>query len=303
MNYYERHLGDYAKDTAHLSILEHGAYTLLLDRYYGTETGIPADQVHRIARARTKEEKEAVDIVLSEFFTLENGIWINHRAEEEIEKARVKIEASRANGKRGGRPKKQTQSKANDNPTETQEKPSGFSLGYEIETQPKAHQTPDTRHHINTNSAATELEVLDPPNFRAATPDDLKKPKTPPPRNIEISILLRSLGIKPMTGQHPLCIELAANPKATNEVLKAAVEHARQQKGDDADIHPNYLAKILPDYLDPKPKKEREVAWWTSNEGIDRKARELGMQARKAESYPEFTNRLHEEIRKRKGAA
>ncbi len=25
MNYYERHLGDYAKDTAHLSMLEHGA--------------------------------------------------------------------------------------------------------------------------------------------------------------------------------------------------------------------------------------------------------------------------------------
>ena len=61
MNYYERHLGDYAKDTGHLSMLEHGAYTLLLDRYYSTEEGIPADQVHRIARARTKEEKDAVD--------------------------------------------------------------------------------------------------------------------------------------------------------------------------------------------------------------------------------------------------
>ncbi len=30
MNYYERHLGDYAKDTAHLTMIEHGAYTLLL---------------------------------------------------------------------------------------------------------------------------------------------------------------------------------------------------------------------------------------------------------------------------------
>ena len=44
MNYYERHLGDYAKDAGHLSMLEHGAYSLLLDRYYTTEQPIPADQ-------------------------------------------------------------------------------------------------------------------------------------------------------------------------------------------------------------------------------------------------------------------
>lgn len=86
MNYYERHLGDYARDTAHLSLLEHGAYTLLLDRYYATEDGIPADQVHRLARARAPEEREAVDTVLAEFFHLDGGIWIHHRAEREIAK-------------------------------------------------------------------------------------------------------------------------------------------------------------------------------------------------------------------------
>jgi uncharacterized protein YdaU (DUF1376 family) len=31
VNYYERHIGDYLKDTAHLSLLEHGIYTRLLD--------------------------------------------------------------------------------------------------------------------------------------------------------------------------------------------------------------------------------------------------------------------------------
>ena len=90
MNYYERHLGDYAKDTAHLTMIEHGAYSLLLDRYYGTEQGIPADQAHRVARARTREEKQAVDAVLGEFFTLVDGIWINQRAEEEIRRERKK---------------------------------------------------------------------------------------------------------------------------------------------------------------------------------------------------------------------
>lgn len=146
MNYYERHLGDYARDTAHLSIMEHGAYTLLLDRYYSSEHGIPADQAHRLARARTREEKQAVDTVLDEFFMLVDGIWINDRCEEELAKAKTKIEASRANGKKGGRPKKETLGSEN----ETQEKPTGFSLGSENETQTKAHQTPDTKHHIKT---------------------------------------------------------------------------------------------------------------------------------------------------------
>ena len=146
MNYYERHLGDYSKDTAHLTVIEHGAYGLLLDRYYGTEAGIPADQAHRIARARTKDEKAAVDVVLAEFFQLVGGIWINKRAEEEIVKAQSKISASKTNGKRGGRPKKLTHDLEFGSENETQEKPSGFPMGSEMETQEKAHQTPDTRH-------------------------------------------------------------------------------------------------------------------------------------------------------------
>jgi uncharacterized protein YdaU (DUF1376 family) len=138
MNYYERHLGDYAKDTGHLSMLEHGAYNLLLDRYYGTETGIPTDQVYRIARARTDDERAAVDVVLKEFFDLKDGVWTKNRCDEEIVRAHIKIEAARENGKLGGRPRK--------NPEVTQEKPTGLLLGTPAGTQPltqtKALQSP-----------------------------------------------------------------------------------------------------------------------------------------------------------------
>jgi uncharacterized protein YdaU (DUF1376 family) len=147
MNYYERHLGDYAKDTAHLSMLEHGAYNLLLDRYYSTESGIPADQVYRVARARSRAERAAVDAVLQEFFALQDGSWIKNRCEEEITRAHVKISASRLNGKKGGRPKK--------NPEETQEKPSGFSVGSENETQQKALQSPVSSLQSKSGSAAS----------------------------------------------------------------------------------------------------------------------------------------------------
>ena len=142
MNYYERHLGDYARDTAHLSMLEHGAYTLLLDRCYTTEQGIPSDQAHRVARARTKDEKHAVDTVLEEFFDLVDGVWVKNRVQEEIIKAYKKIETARTNGKSGGRPKKNPIGYEN----ETQQKPNGFPVGSISETQQKAHQTPDTRH-------------------------------------------------------------------------------------------------------------------------------------------------------------
>ncbi|MGH8238534.1 MAG: YdaU family protein, partial [Steroidobacteraceae bacterium] len=134
MNYYERHLGDYAKDTAHLSLLEHGVYTVLLDQCYSTEDGIRADDVYRLARARTKEEREAVDVVLKEFFTLVDGKYRQKRCDAEIERARARIEAARQNGRSGGRPRKadpQTYSKpsgfTDENPGQTHPKPSGFS--------------------------------------------------------------------------------------------------------------------------------------------------------------------------------
>lgn len=136
MNYYERHIGDYAKDAGHLSMLEHGAYTLLLDRYYYKEKGIPADQVYRVAKAISKAEKAAVDRVLAEFFTLTNGVWAKNRVEEEIVAAHVRIEAARNNGKSGGRPRKNPVGK----PNETQKEPSGFPVGTPDETQTLTQQ-------------------------------------------------------------------------------------------------------------------------------------------------------------------
>lgn len=135
MNYYERHLGDYARDAGHLTMLEHGAYTLLLDRYYTTEQGIPADQAHRVCRARTRDEKEAVDTVLAEFFTLIDGRWVNGRASREVTKMQAKVKAAQENGKRGGRPKR------------TEEEPGGNPPGYESVTQIKALQSPVTSTH------------------------------------------------------------------------------------------------------------------------------------------------------------
>lgn len=94
MNFYQRHIGDYLKDTAHLSLLEHGIYTRLLDVYYTRESGIPDDQAARLIGARGGEIK-AVKDVLSEFFTLTDGVWVQARCEAEIAKYKDKTDQAK----------------------------------------------------------------------------------------------------------------------------------------------------------------------------------------------------------------
>jgi uncharacterized protein YdaU (DUF1376 family) len=99
LNYYERHIGDYTKDTSHLSLLEHGVYARLLDVYYLRESGIPKDQVYRLIGARAKAERAAVDGVLSEFFELVDGVWIQKRCQEVIAEYHRFLEKQAAAGR------------------------------------------------------------------------------------------------------------------------------------------------------------------------------------------------------------
>ncbi len=114
MNYYKRHLGDYARDTGHLSVLEHGIYTLLLDWYYANERPIPADKTERISRGNPKETQT----VLSEFFKLTENGWIHSYADRVIADYNAKADRNRQAGKLGGRPRK-TQTVSKTNPQET----------------------------------------------------------------------------------------------------------------------------------------------------------------------------------------
>ena len=109
MNYYSHNIGDYAQATTHLSLVEDAIYSRLLRRYYAEEEPI-ADNMTQICRwvgARTEEEKEATAQILTEYFQLHEGYWRNKRADAEIAAYHVKAETAKANGKRGGRPRKE----------------------------------------------------------------------------------------------------------------------------------------------------------------------------------------------------
>lgn len=93
INWYPHHLGDYAKKTQHLTILEHGAYRLLLDYFYSNGGPFPDNKkdIYRSLRAFNKAERRAIESVLGEFFSQETGsgqslYWNHARAQEEISK-------------------------------------------------------------------------------------------------------------------------------------------------------------------------------------------------------------------------
>lgn len=99
MHYYSHHVGDYNRDTAHLSIVEHGVYRLLMDSYYSTERQLPADKAMlcRIVRANSKAERDAVSSVASLFFHEHEGLLSHNRIERELESYQAQREqASRA---------------------------------------------------------------------------------------------------------------------------------------------------------------------------------------------------------------
>lgn len=96
--WYPRYPGDYARDTQDLSTSEHGMLTLLLDTYYANGP-IPADwyRLYRITKVgHSIKTRHQLQSIVARFFTLDNGHWINARADKE--RAKMLARSSRAKG-------------------------------------------------------------------------------------------------------------------------------------------------------------------------------------------------------------
>ena len=116
MHYYSHHIGDYQRETAQLSIVEHGVYRLLLDHYFVTEKPLTSDieALCRIIRARGKVERGALRTIISTF---------NRRKAN-----------ARRNGKMGGRP----QDEEGEEQGEGEAEP---ALELKLESAPKTRKT------------------------------------------------------------------------------------------------------------------------------------------------------------------
>jgi uncharacterized protein YdaU (DUF1376 family) len=147
MHYYEHHIGDYRRDTSHLSLLEHGVYRQMMDWYYLSESPLPTNYeiLYRRLGARTPEEVDAIRYVVTEFFKVEGESLVHKKCEEVLSEYRDKAEKAKENGKRGGRPRK-----INDlqNPTLS----SGFQNENQTETKTKPKQNLTINHKPLTNN-------------------------------------------------------------------------------------------------------------------------------------------------------
>lgn len=136
MHYYQHNIGDYARDTGHLTVLEHGIYRLLLDWCYLNEKPITTEQAIRVSRGNPV----ATQSVLSEFFLQESDGWTHKRVVSEIAAYHEKAEKNRINGAKGGK-----------------RKPNANPLGTQVEARTNPNQEPITNNQepiINTSPQA-----------------------------------------------------------------------------------------------------------------------------------------------------
>jgi uncharacterized protein YdaU (DUF1376 family) len=87
--YFQHHVGDYRRDTGHLTLLEHGIYRQLIDLYYITEKPLDASAM-RLVCVRTADEEQAYKRVLADFFHERKGKYFHKRCDFEISKYKDK---------------------------------------------------------------------------------------------------------------------------------------------------------------------------------------------------------------------
>ena len=95
MHYYNFNIGDFIKDSAHLTLEEDAIYRRLIDLYYTTEKAIQLD-IKLVARSiRARDKEDAIALILEEFFVKTEKGFKQKRIDAELKKYKEKsIKAS-----------------------------------------------------------------------------------------------------------------------------------------------------------------------------------------------------------------
>ena len=133
MHYYKFNIADWALHTSHLNLIEEAVYFRLINFYYDSEKPIPLDTKPLIRRLRLSDNTEQFNDILLEFFEQTENGFIHKRCDEILKEYRKTTKKNRANGAKGGRPRKDAASQATD------KKPSGLI----VETQQEPNHIPN----------------------------------------------------------------------------------------------------------------------------------------------------------------
>lgn len=148
MHYFKRNIGDYHKKAGRLSMLQHGAYTLLMDACYDRERFPTLEEAIDWCWASTDEEITAVKFVLNKFFDLVDGRYTQQRIQDEIDGFHGKSETNKRIAK------------------EREEKRRARTRNV-LEASPVEHEAPPNQEPLTTNQ---EPQPERAPRKRSAVP-------------------------------------------------------------------------------------------------------------------------------------
>ncbi len=277
MHYYTLNIGDYLKDTGGLSLIEHGAYMLLLNWAYANEKPLPLEEerLFRIASAVTKHDQSAVRGVLGQFFQREEDGFHHKRVISEIQKFYRRSEAGTKNiGKRYETPTKSL-------PT-TQEADTKQADNHNARITKNA----ETKNHLLSADADEPELRLDPPADPPQPPpagSDAKKKKGARQRNDVLDALAVVGGgavesvTAPMWGEAAKALKDIREvcPDVTAAMIQQAAR-AYREKWKNATLSPSALAKHWQTFGPQKKEGAARSQVIQEPSGWRLKAQELG---------------------------
>lgn len=273
MHLYKHHLGDYARHTGTLTCSDHGAYRQLLDHLYSTEKPLPLDlgECCVIARAFSVAERASVKKVLERHFIKTERGYTHPRVEEEIAAYHARAEHNRIVGASGGRPRGKASGLDGDerqNPEKT-----------------RTVSRPKPKSPQNGNPEETLANNQEPytPSLRSGV-SGARRARVPLPDGFSVSDRVRAWAEK--RGFDRL-----------DEHLEAFRFTAQKHAYAYADWDAALMEAIREDWAQLRAAPRAGGAkvtdlWQTSPAGIERKGRELGLEARPGETSASYRDRI-----------
>jgi uncharacterized protein YdaU (DUF1376 family) len=162
MHYYKKNIGDYYKKAGRLTMLQHGAYNMLIDSCYDREEFPTLEMAYDWVWASSKEEKEAVEFVLSKLFVIDGDVYVQEEIKDGLEKYHK-------NAKINKRIAKDREAKKRSERERTEHEPCT------LEHEPAPNHKPLTTNQGTTNQGTTNQKTKKPvTQFIKPTLDQLK---------------------------------------------------------------------------------------------------------------------------------
>lgn len=156
MHYYKRNIGDYHKKAGRLSMIEHGAYTLLIDACYDRERFPTRDDAIDWLWARSDEEIASIDFVLSKFFHLqEDGTYTQDRIQQELDAYHAMAETNQRIAKEREAKRREARSKKKGLIDDSNKE------ARSVDESPPNQEPLTTNHELITNNQENGLDVFE----------------------------------------------------------------------------------------------------------------------------------------------